>query len=457
MKSNHSPWLDQLRSPSTYEPLSSNTSTDIAIIGAGIAGVSTAYFILKQTNFQVHLIEASHIAHGATGHNAGLLFSHFEKPLANVVSEFSLDLANQAQVAMNSSWQLLAQIYEDTNLHTPYLEFISYTGCQSLVEVFDSLQNLEFQYQPMPEDKFVIATEISSQIPAKYAGRYTTLPQSEILNLLETDDHRYIAMHTSKAGCLNSASFCQELIAYLCKQYSDRFIIHEQTPIRTIQLRADDAIVKNDTHYVTAKKVILCTNGYKNFQIINHGQQDIQQKFQKLVRGLIGYMAAYTEEPLRFPGAISYEPLQQTSPKDPFLSEPYYYITRRPFQMPDQPPQNLITVAGPEAPITDNSGTYSIDQLYPQTALAGLNSFLASTYKYAPPPPIEFAYQWHGLMAYTPNGIRCIGPEPLNPLLLYNLGCNGIGILPSIYGGHKLARILSGESLPPSIFDAPKD
>ena len=59
-------------------------------------------------------------------------------------------------------------------------------------------------------------------------------------------------------------------------------------------------------------------------------------------------------------------------------------------------------------------------------------------------------------MGYTPNGLRCIGPEPLNPVLMYNLGCNGVGILPSVYGGKKISQFLNNEDLTPSLFD-PKD
>ena len=46
-----------------------------------------------------------------------------------------------------------------------------------------------------------------------------------------------------------------------------------------------------------------------------------------------------------------------------------------------------------------------------------------------------------------------IGVHPGRPSLLYNLGCNGVGFLPSIHGGRQIARLLSGEQLEPSIFD----
>ena len=49
--------------------------------------------------------------------------------------------------------------------------------------------------------------------------------------------------------------------------------------------------------------------------------------------------------------------------------------------------------------------------------------------------------------------VRVVGAHPRHPSLLYNLGCNGVGFLPSIVGGERIAGILAGERLGPSIFD----
>ena len=45
---------------------------------------------------------------------------------------------------------------------------------------------------------------------------------------------------------------------------------------------------------------------------------------------------------------------------------------------------------------------------------------------------------------------RVIGAHPRYPVLPYNLGCNGVGFLPSIHGGRQVSRLLSGEQLPAS-------
>ncbi len=56
-------------------------------------------------------------------------------------------------------------------------------------------------------------------------------------------------------------------------------------------------------------------------------------------------------------------------------------------------------------------------------------------------------------MGYMDGMVRVIGPHPGRPSLLYNLGCNGVGFLPSIHGGHQIGLLLAGHRLPPSIFD----
>jgi glycine/D-amino acid oxidase-like deaminating enzyme len=56
-------------------------------------------------------------------------------------------------------------------------------------------------------------------------------------------------------------------------------------------------------------------------------------------------------------------------------------------------------------------------------------------------------------MGYNDSGSRVVGAHPRHQRVLYNLGCNGVGFLPSIYGGHRLSQVLAGEQLPPSIFD----
>jgi len=58
MHENRSPWLHQLNLTREINTLKSDIETDIVVVGAGIAGVSTAFFLLQNTDKKVTLVES---------------------------------------------------------------------------------------------------------------------------------------------------------------------------------------------------------------------------------------------------------------------------------------------------------------------------------------------------------------------------------------------------------------
>jgi glycine/D-amino acid oxidase-like deaminating enzyme len=243
--------------------------------------------------------------------------------------------------------------------------------------------------------------------------------------------------------------FCQEVIRYLAKKYASRFALFEHTPIHKVLLRHDHAVLDAETHEVRAERVVLCTNGFESIHIVNDTGLDIDAKYHHLLYGKIGYMSGYLETMNKPPAAMSY----YTIPTATFET-PYFYLTRRPFEHESGMKHNLISIGGPEKNL-EESTLYAFEDDFPDDAEEQIDDFVRKVYNIDPNKKIDYIFTWHGLMGYTKNGVRLVGVEPKNPVLLYNLGCNGVGILPSIYGGRKVAALISGASLPPSIFDVP--
>jgi glycine/D-amino acid oxidase-like deaminating enzyme len=237
--------------------------------------------------------------------------------------------------------------------------------------------------------------------------------------------------------------FTEELAGYLISQFKHRFTLYEQSPMDELVMQAHGAEVKIGKYVVQANKVVLCTNGFEKFTITNVGGPDIDKHFHYLVKGTVGYMAGYLEDRDKSPTAISYVGNRDA----------YFYMTRRPYEDEKNEKHNLVCVGGPEASLEDTSSYVKDDYLYPDEALGDIDSFLHETYVHAPKDIIKYTHQWHGLMGYTPNGVRLVGPESRNHNLFYNLGCNGVGILPSVFGSKKIADMLGGKKFPKSIFD----
>jgi glycerol-3-phosphate dehydrogenase len=171
MFSNNSPWVEQLKNKFNIKPLNENHKTDVLVVGAGISGITTAYYILKNTNLKVTLVEAKTLASGATGHNAGQLVSYFEKQISNLVKEFGFEMAVSAQKDINSSWFLLEQIYQDTGITTNISISNGYAGIQTYEDLVTFLQNAQvYKKANLTHEKLSIADDCPylEKIPQKF-------------------------------------------------------------------------------------------------------------------------------------------------------------------------------------------------------------------------------------------------------------------------------------------------
>ncbi len=453
MKQNISPWIRQLDLSRKHSRLTGDIATDVAIVGAGIAGVATAFFTLKYTDKKVVLLEKSKLAHGATGHNAGQVVSYFERGFASIAREFGTQLAAEAETAIVGAWDLIDEMYKDGGLDIPFHRFIGHGGLTSFQQIKWHLEANKLRRSAGLEPReLVIADDAPfiKAIPAEYDGAYAVAPREELERRLESTAKEFIAVISYQKGVVNSALFCQEVAAHLLKTYANRFSFYEHTPVNKVILHKEHAILDAETHVVDAARVVLCTNGFENIHIINEAGLEIDARFHHNVAGKIAYMSGYLEDLDKPPIAISY----YTNPVASSESD-YFYLTRRPYEYERGHHHNLICIGGP---VVDPSETdaYGPDLEFPETASAQIDDFLRRVYQIEPNKKIEYAFTWHGLMGYTRSRLRLIGPEPQNPVLLYNLGCNGIGILPSVFGGRTIARHIAGERVAKNVFQIPR-
>ncbi len=452
MKTNRSPWIHQLNHERPHARLTSDISTDVAIIGAGIAGVASAFFTLKYTDKSVVLLEKFKLAHGATGHNAGQVVSYFERGFASLAREFGLSLAADAENSIVGAWELLDEMYSDAAADIPFSRFIGHGGLSSFQQVKSHLEANKLRREAGIDTRDLLISEdaaFAKAIPREYSGAYALVPQGRIDELLETKMPGFIAVISFQKGVINSALLCQEIILHLQKKYPNRFALYEHTPVHKVLLYKEHAVLDADTYVVDAARVVLCTNGFENIHIINEAGLEIDARYHHLIRGKVGYMSGYLENLNKPPIAISY----YTEP-DASIENDYFYLTRRPYEYEKGLHHNLISVGGPEYD-PEEGEAYNFEAGFPDDAEMKLDEFIHKVYDLGSNKKIEYVFTWHGLMGYTRNGVRLIGPEPQNPVLLYNLGCNGVGILPSIHGGRVISRYLAGEKVGRSLFDVP--
>lgn len=439
MKASGSPWVYQLDSNRPIKRLDSDIKTDVVVIGAGIAGISTAFFILRDTDRKVVMLEKKRLASGASGHNAGQVTSYFERPFFELQQEFGLDKATDAQRSIEGAWELLNLMYTEAGLTIPFSRFMGYAGLSSEDQVLHFLRESMYRSKGgLPLEPMWISLSVSflERIPKEYKPFYKVVPQSYISDRLESKDESLIAVISSPKGCVNSALFCQEVVKYLLQKYPNRFVLYEEAGVNKVVLHEDKIILDAENHTVETEKVVLCTNGFEHVTIINNAGLEVNTKFHQNVSGRVGYMSGYLEKYDKPPVAISYF----TDP-DATAEDPYFYLTRRQYEYDGKKDMNLICIGGPDQVLPDKRD-YISDFEYPEEAQEKIDQFVKKVYDPSPNRKIDYKFTWHGLMGYTKNGVRLIGEEPKNRNLLYNLGCNGIGILPSVFGASRIAKIL---------------
>ena len=439
-----SPWLAQLKERNPY--LLQKNEANAIIVGAGIAGVSTAYSLLKHTKLTVLLLDAGRIAHGATGRNGGHIVSEFMQPLTEMVETFGKEQTLDAIRAVESGWELLEDMRETAGISDAYDPCdicIGYNGFFELDKLITELETTSIRAEAGIVDEPILVKAdplLIAQIPLPLQKFLSAVPHSVILNHLKTNEDRFIAAQVAKVGCMNSAHFCDDLVAWMQKKYGDRFSVAEETPIQSITLEKKSAKLQTNDRELAADHVILCTNGYNDIEIFNSGDDAINTHFHESIRGVPEFMIGYVNEGTESAAAICY-----------YDHHDLYYLTRRRFEMNDAEKDTLYCMGIDEGICFDESQKYNFTDI-PKSTEKNLTNCIEKTYQ-GLPNTARHTFTWQGLQGYTPNNMRIVGFEPRNPVLLYNLGCNGIGILPSVYGSKRISQLLSGETLAPSVFD----
>jgi glycine/D-amino acid oxidase-like deaminating enzyme len=212
-------WLDGVHR--SYPPLEGDATADVAIVGAGIAGIASAYF-LASAGARVVVVEARGVAEGASGRNAGFL-------LAGVAENF---VAASRRYGDERAWR----IWRVTNR--------THALVRSLVEEHAIACDLRWNGSDQiagDDEEWIEIRESAERLRARgvavavdEAHRAATYPADGDLHPV-----RWVRGLARAAAGLDVA-------------------IHEGTRV----VRVDDGRVMTERGTVEAATVLLCTNAY---------------------------------------------------------------------------------------------------------------------------------------------------------------------------------------------------
>jgi len=272
---NTSPWLKQVRRNRPVIALSEDANSDVVIVGGGISGVVTSYFLLSETNLSVMLMEKCRVAHGATGYNGGQAVAAFERTLLELCEKFDEDRVSEGQKALNSAWGLLYTIIEETGIDVVLEEVTAYLALSFIDDVLLMLRERQLSdLLGLPKEDMLLEEDVAGDIPEEYQSLFKRVPGKELDEMLLTRDCSYICALATRVGLINSALFCEELVSWMQDRYSYRFRVYEDTPVKKITVGSgigngvgNGAVLETGKNVVNAKHTVLCTNGYNDLEI----------------------------------------------------------------------------------------------------------------------------------------------------------------------------------------------
>ena len=222
-------------------PLQGDMKVDIAIIGGGFTGLSTAYNLRKEApGLSVAVLEAEVVGFGASGRNGGFSMTLFG--LEPSVTKFLFDHQRtiEAHRYMERAVDYVDELVKEHNLQSEYW-FPGFLRAATTPGYVKRIQHdLEL-------------------LTSKGITGITWIEAPEIRN--EVNSPRFLGgWWEPRSGLLNPAKHVREL-KRIAVQFGAK--VYEDTPVLEIQ-RDTDFTLTTRQGKITAKKVIFATNAYSH-------------------------------------------------------------------------------------------------------------------------------------------------------------------------------------------------
>ncbi len=385
-------WLATAQPAPSAPPLRVDAAADVAIVGAGFTGLSTAWH-LQRAGISAIVLDAHDIGWGASGRNGGMLPPRYKKGFATLVRKYGHDVTRRLHRLILEAIDTVENIVDDGGFDCGFARVGQLTAALSP----DHLASLE-------ADAAWAAAEAGDRTPRILGSAQA---QAEI------GGGDYVGGWLDPRGAgIHPLRYVRGLAQTLVARGVP---IHGATPVLALQETADGVTASTPGGTVRAKQAIIATNAYTDLHHAAAGD---------LVRRVIPVTSSViATRPLGANVAASVVPGRQMVADSRNLM--FYFR-----MMPDG-----TLVFGGRGDITgrrDDPAVYK-----------GLERGLAATFPQAADAPV--AYRWSGKVAVTMDDFPHIGR--LSPHIAYAMGYGGRGVALSNLMGRLLADMMQDVAL----------
>jgi glycine/D-amino acid oxidase-like deaminating enzyme len=369
-----------------YPKLLQNTETNTVIIGGGISGALTAYY-LTEAGIDCILVDARTIGLGSTCASTSLLQYELDSPLHILKEKIGETKAEKAYKLCGSAIDTIVQLMNNLN-------FDEYENTHSLF--FSTHHN---------QTNFMLK-EFNARKKAGFGVSF--LNSGELKNKYGLKAEN--AILSEKGVCTNAYTFTYALLNHSIKKGLQVF---DRTSIKKIDHKKDITLTTEDGFIIKAKNIINAT-GYEVVNFISKGIVDFY----------CTYAVASEQAPEKRPHWK--KDIMMWNTDDPYL---YMRLTK----------DNRIIVGGRDEPFSNPFTRQNLLERKAKQLQKDLHKIL---------PSVEFKreFVWSGTFGKTKNSLPYIGAYKKTPHTYYALGFGGNGVTFSVIAAKILCDMIRGKS-----------
>ena len=200
------------------EPLQKDLETEVAVIGAGMAGILIAY-LLQKAGKNVIVLDADRIASGQTKNTTAKITSQHDLIYANLIETFGMEKARQYAMANETAIGMYQNLIKNENIDCDFEETSAY--------IYAKDKN-KLQAEVDAAVSLGLPASLTEQIPLPFENVY--------------------AVRFNKQAQFHPLKFIKHL--------SDNLEIYEKTPV----LSVEEHLLKTPKATVTAEHIVFATH-----------------------------------------------------------------------------------------------------------------------------------------------------------------------------------------------------
>lgn len=378
-------WTKKNEIKNTYSYLTKDTDCDVLVIGGGIAGAITAYYLAKE-GMNVIVVEKNIIGYGSTAISSAILEYSLETDLCRL--EKMLGVHNARKM-----YQLCLEAISD-------------------IESIDKEIGKKSDFRKRDSMYFTNKLMQKSSMIKEYETRKKAGFDVSFIEQNNTINFNCGILTKNAAADIDPYKFTSELFEYLSKMENVK--IFENTEVRDIKCNYDNVVCITNNKFKIKSNKLIFASGIESFQYIKTNIVSLYKTFSIVTR-----------------------PLPQLSKLDTSfimkdMCEPHHYIRFT--------KDNRIIFNGEDVKVCSKMADEKYLRNLSKDRYARLNLCLSKLFHNIESPEIEFAY--NGTYANTNDTLPIIDEIEDMPNCFCNLGFNGI--LYSVIGAKTLKDAVKG-------------